>query len=63
MITRYQNTRDLSGPENEKKNEKKQADAVNDDGCRCKEIANMTPRQLLGLMINDLAFWKNIKKR
>lgn len=30
--------------------------------CRCKETAVMTPRQLLGLMMHDLAFWKKRKK-
>ncbi|MDH4163597.1 MAG: hypothetical protein OEW15_13045 [Nitrospirota bacterium] len=29
-----------------------------DDACRCKETAQMTPKQLLGRMLNDLAFWK-----
>lgn len=33
-----------------------------DDDCRCKEVAEMTPRQLFGLMMRDLAFWKKAKK-
>ena len=33
-----------------------------EDSCRCKETADMTPRQLLGLMMRDLAFWKKSKK-
>ena len=33
-----------------------------DDACRCKETSQMTPRQLLGLMMRDLAFWKKPKK-
>jgi hypothetical protein len=33
-----------------------------DDACRCKSTSLMTPRQLLGLMWSDLAFWKKKKK-
>jgi hypothetical protein len=40
----------------------KERGADNDDACRCKEASEMTPRQLLGLMIRDLAFWKKGKK-
>ena len=29
-----------------------------DDPCRCKQVAVMTPKQLLGTMLKDLAFWK-----
>lgn len=32
-----------------------------DDACRCKEAAKMTPRQLLKLMMDDLAFWRKGK--
>ncbi len=32
------------------------------DGCRCKETSAMTPRELISLMIRDLAFWKKAKK-
>ena len=35
--------------------------SVSDESCRCKEVASKTPRELLKLMISDLAFWK--KKR
>lgn len=34
------------------------ASGAQDAACRCRETANMTPRQLLDLMISDLAFWK-----
>jgi hypothetical protein len=34
-----------------------------DDPCRCKQVSVMTPRQLLGTMLRDLAFWKKGKKR
>jgi len=63
MITHYRNTDDPSGPGKEKKNAKKQTGAMSDESCRCKEASDMTPRQLLGLMISDLAFWKNLKKK
>ncbi len=33
-----------------------------DDACRCKETSDMTPRQLLSLMMRDLSFWKKTKK-
>ena len=35
---------------------------ADDDACRCKETSHMTPRELLRLMMNDLAFWKKAKK-
>lgn len=38
------------------------AEAGHDDDCRCKETSVMTPRQLLKLMMRDLAFWKRPKK-
>lgn len=34
-----------------------------DDTCRCKETSKMTPRELLRLMMSDLAVWKKKKKR
>jgi hypothetical protein len=40
----------------------KQGGAVREEDCRCKEAAHMTPRELLALMMNDLAFWKKTKK-
>lgn len=33
-----------------------------DDACRCKEVSEMPPRKLFGLMLSDLAFWKKAKK-
>jgi hypothetical protein len=39
-----------------------QAVAGHGDSCRCKETADMKPRELLKLMISDLAFWKKAKK-
>lgn len=32
-----------------------------DDGCRCKEVAGKTPRELLKLVVSDLAFWNKKK--
>ncbi len=31
------------------------------ENCRCKEVAKKTPREMLGLMISDLTFWKKDK--
>jgi hypothetical protein len=33
-----------------------------DENCRCKETSQMSPQELLRLMMNDLAFWKKKKK-
>ncbi len=30
--------------------------------CRCKETSKMSPRELLKLMMKDLAFWKKAGK-
>jgi hypothetical protein len=48
------------GPENEKKTQ--DPHAGHDDSCRCKETSQMTPRELLKLMMKDLAFWRKEKK-
>ncbi len=40
----------------------KQKGTGDHDTCRCKETSKMTPRQLVGLMVSDLAFWKKAKK-
>jgi hypothetical protein len=50
------------GEGSEKKPAEAQAGAGKDDACRCKETSQMTPRELLKLMMNDLAFWKKEKK-
>ena len=66
MIIRYPRTVDADGREKEKKtaehHAEHQAKAGKDDACRCKEVSKMTPRQLLGTMFSDLAFWKKSKK-
>jgi len=62
MITNYYGTDNRGNSLKEKKNEEKKMEVASEETCRCKEASNMTPRQLLGLMISDLAFWKKIKK-
>lgn len=34
-----------------------------EENCRCKEVAKKTPREMLRLMISDVAFWKKGKGR
>lgn len=53
MGTHKHKTADPDGPGKEKKSEEE---------CRCKEVSEMSPRQLLRTMLNDLSFWKKEKK-
>ena len=54
---------DLSGKTGEAETAaRSEAAAAPDDSCRCEEVSKMTPRQLLGLMLRDLAFWKKPKQ-
>ncbi len=62
MVMRYQKTVGPGDPGKEKKIAERQAEAGKDDACRCKEASEMTPRELLKLMMRDLAFWKKEKK-
>lgn len=63
MVTRYQKIAGPSSPGMEKKIAELQSkEEGKDDSCRCKEASEMTPRELLKLMMNDLAFWKKVKK-
>lgn len=32
------------------------------DACRCKEVSEKTPGELLRMMFSDLAFWNKMKK-
>lgn len=48
--------------QNETVRPRSEAGHDHDDACRCKETSAMTPRQLLELMMRDLAFWKRPKK-
>ncbi len=62
MIVRHQKNVDPGVSENEKKSGEPQEGAGNNGTCRCKEASEMTPRELLRLMMGDLAFWKKEKK-
>jgi hypothetical protein len=63
MVIRHQETvHKVGGQGNEKKLAEAQAGAGKGDACRCKETSQMTPRELLKLMMNDLAFWRKEKK-
>ena len=37
-------------------------DKADGEKCRCKEASAMSPRQLIELMLRDLAFWKKAKE-
>ncbi len=54
--------RDSSGRFDEGKDKKPAATQTEDDACRCKETAAMTPGELLRRMMSDLAFWKKEPK-
>ena len=58
MIIRYPKTSDAGSPGKDEKAAEQQAG----DDCRCKEASQMSPGQLLKLMMSDLAFWKKMKK-
>ncbi|HUI45618.1 MAG TPA: hypothetical protein VL122_06510 [Nitrospirota bacterium] len=62
MIIRYPKTVDSGGPGKENKAAGNQAAADSEGSCRCKETSKMSPRDLLALMMSDLAFWKKGKK-
>jgi hypothetical protein len=62
VVIRYPKKADPGDPGKEKKTAERQGGAESDDACRCKETSVMPPRQLLKLMISDLAFWKKAKK-
>jgi hypothetical protein len=62
MIIRYTKT---VGPVSLGKDEtpaESQAGAEKDDACRCKATSELSPGELLKLMVSDLAFWKKTKK-
>ena len=62
MVIRNLKTHASSGPVNEKKGEDEHLPADHDETCRCRETSEMKPRELLRLMMSDLAFWKRTKK-
>lgn len=57
MIIHYPKTSDPGKPGKDEK----AAEARAGDDCRCKEASQMSPGELLKLMVNDLAFWKKTK--
>ncbi len=61
MIVRYQKKVNPGVSGNEEESGKPQSGADNDT-CRCKKTSEMTTRELFKLMINDLSFWKRVKK-
>ncbi len=62
MDTHYAENAEPDTREKEQRSAQRQTEAGMNDACRCKEASRMTPRELLKLMINDLAFWKKEKK-
>jgi hypothetical protein len=50
-------------PVGEEKRPVLQGSDVHDKDCRCKEAANMSARELLRLMMEDLSIWKKSKRR
>lgn len=62
MVARYQKTAGPDGPAEGKKTTEGKAERLKDDPCRCKEVSEMPPRKLIGLMLSDLAFWRKTKK-
>lgn len=62
MVMGYKKTDSPRGPAKEKEFAESKTGVDKDDACRCKEASKMPPRELLKLMISDLAFWKKAKK-
>jgi hypothetical protein len=60
MIMRYPKTVDPGRSGKVEKAAESRA-AGEDDACRCKAASEMSPGQLLKLMVSDLAFWKKMK--
>lgn len=64
MIVRYPKDTSSAGTREESKSPAPdESGHVHNDTCRCEETSKMTPRELLGLMMNDLAFWKKKGKQ
>ncbi len=62
MIIRYPKKVDSGNTEKVKDSEEIRETRGKEDSCRCKEASEMTARELISLMISDLAFWKKTKK-
>jgi len=61
MSIRNPKTADPGRPGKDEKSAELPAGIGKDDACRCKEASDMSPGQLLKLMVSDLAFWKKMK--
>ena len=61
MIIRNPKTAHPSRAGKDEKAAESPAGPGKDDACRCKEASEMSPGQLLKLMVSDLAFWKKMK--
>ena len=61
MIIHNPKTGDPGRPGKDEKAAESLAGAGKDDACRCKEASDMSPGQLLKLMVSDLAFWKKMR--
>jgi hypothetical protein len=62
MITGHQKKGLSHGPGKEKEPADAGAGRGSGDACRCEETSKMSARELLKLMISDLAFWKKTNK-
>ena len=62
MTTREPKTEDARSQGIVKGTSPSKRGTLEDDACRCKATSVMKPRELLGLMWSDLAFWKRRKK-
>jgi hypothetical protein len=62
IIIRYPKADDPGGPGKTEKAAEPRAGTDNNDDCRCKATSEMSPGELLKLMVSDLAFWKKTKK-
>jgi len=62
MTTRDQAAAGKGGQEKNRDKADLRSVASHDD-CRCKEVSEMNPRELLRLMMSDLAFWKKGTKK
>jgi hypothetical protein len=62
MAIRDLKTAGSGGREKKKDTADVHGGAGHDDSCRCQEASKMSPRELLKLMMSDLAFWKKPKK-
>ena len=62
MVKRTKQATVPGGPRMENRVASSRGELSGEDPCRCKQVSVMSPRQLLGTMLNDLAFWKKAKK-